>query len=70
MDFSFTCGIKSYPTMTLMKYVFLVNQRQYDDFFFENISKKILRGRKSGGAFLKGLEGAVWGWGVSKGGRI
>ena len=40
-----------------MKYAFLVNQRQSDEFFFQTISKKYLRGRKSGGAFLEGLEG-------------
>ena len=51
------------------------NQRKSDktkkfDFFFSIQLKKILRGGNSGGAFLKGLEGADLRWGSFKGGRI
>ena len=48
------------------------NQRKSDDFFFTFFfqfnSKNFLRGRNSGEAFLKGLEGVDLGWGVLKGG--
>ena len=48
-----------------------LNTRQSDgEKNLKNHLKDYVRGGNSGGAFLKGLEGAFWRWGGFKGGRI